>query len=91
MPSVEGARFALRWSGGDGNGRLEGERNEPIQTDTRYSMVAFSTWSVRRRWKGPMLGLKGPVPGQEGSKNQGTKNTSSEKGGGGMVEVGPIN
>ena len=56
MPGVEGSRFALRWSGADGNGASEGEGNGPIQTDTRYRMVAFSTWSVRRRWKGPMLG-----------------------------------
>ena len=51
-------------------------------------MVAISTWSVRRQWKGPMLGQKGPVPGQEGSKNHGTNNTNSEKRRGGMLEVG---
>ena len=36
MPGVEGSRFALRWSGADGNSGSEGEGNGPIQTDTRY-------------------------------------------------------
>ena len=36
MPAVEGSRFALRWSGADGNGGSERERNGSIQTDTRY-------------------------------------------------------
>ena len=36
VPGVEDSRFALRWSGADGNGRSEGEGNGPIQTDTRY-------------------------------------------------------
>ena len=31
MPGVEGSRFALRWSGTDGNGGSEGEGNEPIR------------------------------------------------------------
>ena len=37
---VEGARFALRWSGADGNGGSEGEGNEPTQN--RYPV-----WKAR--------------------------------------------
>ena len=55
-PGVEGARFAFRWSGADGNGGSEGEGNEPTQTDTRYGKLAISTWSGRRRWKGSIFG-----------------------------------
>ena len=55
-PGVEGARFAFRWSGADGNGGSEGEGNEPTPTDTRYGKLAISTWSGRRRWKGSILG-----------------------------------
>ena len=36
MPGVEGSRFALRWSGADGNGGSEGEGNRRIPNDTRY-------------------------------------------------------
>ena len=69
------------------NGGREGGEDKISQTDTWYGMLSGYTLLVKKRWKGPNIGSKGPEPGSlKGIK---TKNTISEKEKQcGMAEVG---